>query len=208
MAYNSCILLYSKYSVSSKKLTDFINSSGLDTNLINLQNVCIDNEEVRKRILNNKQIGITSVPCLLLVYQDGGIEKYDGDVIFRWFEEIANKFIQTKIPEEKSIEVKKVQNIKKEKTVTSIDDLVSEEDIEQNDNINDNDRYKNKKPNKLIRIDKDNYTEDENLYQGTPPNNRENEKSAIKKSEATDIMSKAKELAKGRESEIQHGNPK
>ena len=173
MAYNS-ILFYSKYSVSSKKLTDFINSSGLDTNLINLQNVCIDNEEVRKRILNNKQIGITSVPCLLLIYQDGGIEKYDGDVIFRWFEEIVNKFIQTKIPEEKSIKVKKVQNIKKEKTsvpkktVTSIDDLVSEEDIEdieeenievikvieqnnRNDkDMDDNDRYKNKIPSKLI----------------------------------------------------------
>ena len=226
MEFNSCILLYSKYSVSSKKLMDFITLSGLDlTFLIKLQVVCIDNEEVRKRIIKNKQIGITSVPSLLLIYPDGGLEKYDYDAVFRWFEEVIKKLTPKQVviepePEktyEKTYESKydnndkKIKNkkIAKKPALTSIDDLISEEDEDNIDEDNevvkddDNDRYKNKKPTKLIRVNKDNYEEDASLFQGTPPNNRENKKSAIKKSESgTDIMSKAKELAKGRESEM------
>lgn len=250
MEFNSCILLYSKYSVSSKKLMDFITSSGIDlTSLIKLQLLCIDNEEVRKRIIKNKQIGITSVPSLLLIYPDGGLEKYDCEAVFKWFEQVIKKI--TPIPEQmvennnenilenivknrieeiinkeperinkKDKKLKKeeeknrknFENRNKTKEVTSIDDLISEEDIEDDledvvedvkANSYDNDRYKNKKPNKLIRVNRDNYEEDDNLFQGTPPNNRENKKSAIKKSEGSDVMSKAKELAKGRENEMQ-----
>ena len=276
MEFNSSILLYSKYSVSSKKLIDFINSSGIDlTNLIKLQLLCIDNEEVRKRIIKNKQIDITSVPCLLLIYQDGGLEKYDSDAVFKWFEQIIKKNIdqrvdqrvdqkvdqrvvkrvdqradqrieniseeivknepertnkkyvseKKKLKKEEEKNRKNFENRNKTKAVTSIDDLISEEDnveniVEESEEVEeveernveereevkansyDNDRYKNKKPNKLIRVNRDNYEEDDNLFQGTPPNNRENKKSAIKKSEGTDIMSKAKELAKGRENEM------
>jgi len=87
------VLLYSKYSPLSKKLLDIIQSSPVNLEqIVSLQTLCIDNEKVRKRIYQNKQIDITSVPCILVIFPDGGIEKYDGAPAFQWIEEIIQKF--------------------------------------------------------------------------------------------------------------------
>lgn len=87
------VLLYSKYSALSKSIMNIIQTSGLDfTNKFRLQPLCIDNEEIRKRIIENKQIQVTSVPCLLLIFPDGGIEKYDGAHAFEWVEGIIRQF--------------------------------------------------------------------------------------------------------------------
>lgn len=87
------LLLYSKYSSLSKSLMNRMNTSGIDfTNKFSLQPLCIDNEEIRKRILKNKNIEVTTVPCLLIIFPDGGIEKYDGAHVFEWVEEIIRKF--------------------------------------------------------------------------------------------------------------------
>ena len=45
-----------------------------------------DNEHVRKRILKSKTINITTIPALLLVYNNGGVEKYDGQNVFNLIE--------------------------------------------------------------------------------------------------------------------------
>lgn len=86
------ILLYSKYSHQCKKYMNMINQSADFVSKIDLKTVCIDNEEVRKRIVNSKKIGITSVPCILVVYKDGGVEKYEGGTAFEWAEELIRKF--------------------------------------------------------------------------------------------------------------------
>ena len=44
-----------------------------------IESVCIDNETVRKRLVNDKKIGISVVPTILALYQNGVIEKYEGD---------------------------------------------------------------------------------------------------------------------------------
>lgn len=123
------VLMYSKYSATSKKLMDFIQSSGVDfTTILSLQLVCIDNDEIRNRILQNDQIDITSVPCLLIIYPDGGIEKYDGPRIFEWTEEIIRKYAPPPRPtphpqkseeqkwrEQKAIERQQAEQQEKEK---------------------------------------------------------------------------------------------
>ena len=87
------VLLYSKYSSLSKTLMDMIQSSGVDfVNKFALQALCIDNEEIRKRIIQNKQIQVTTVPCLLIIFPDGGIEKYDGAHVFEWVEGVIKQF--------------------------------------------------------------------------------------------------------------------
>jgi hypothetical protein len=87
------VLLYSKYSASSKSLMSMIQQSGVDfTNQFSLQSLCIDNEEIRKRIVENNQLQITSVPCLLIIFPDGGIEKYDGAHVFEWVERTIKQF--------------------------------------------------------------------------------------------------------------------
>ena len=70
-----------------------IQTSNVDfINQFALQSLCIDNENIRKRILDNKQIQVTSVPCLLIIFPDGGIEKYDSSHAFEWVEGIIRQF--------------------------------------------------------------------------------------------------------------------
>ena len=98
------VLLYSKYSSLSKQLMDEIQASGVDfTGMFSLQSLCIDNNEIRQRIINDTQIKVVSVPCLLLIYPDGGIEKFDGQSVFQWFgnmiEKLAPPPVETQAPE-------------------------------------------------------------------------------------------------------------
>ena len=97
MESNFSVLLYSKYSTTSKQLMDIMNSSKVDfKKSTGLQNLCVDNEQVRNRIIQNKQINITSVPCILVIFPDGIIEKYEGFHVFKWVEEIISSFKSTR----------------------------------------------------------------------------------------------------------------
>ena len=61
MEHQLSVLLYSKYSSSSKSLMNIMNTSNIDfTNKFALQPLCIDNEEIRNRIIKNKQIEVTN----------------------------------------------------------------------------------------------------------------------------------------------------
>ena len=223
------VLLYSKYSSLSKKLLDMIQTSGVDFSKYALQSLCIDNNEIRKRIYANKQIDVTSVPCLLIIFPDGGIEKYDGAHAFEWVEGIIRQHtpVQT-IPVQQPIPTPEPtrptpeparptpEPVREEKRrrrhrqriaktpvpenrgVTSIDDLPSDEDDEFI-----SDRYRSRKPVGRVRKDSGNYTDDENMFpsdardlRSTSDINRPNDAKAKK---SMDLMAKAKELARGRE---------
>jgi hypothetical protein len=87
------VLFYSQYSPNCKRILNLIENSKIDfTLLFNLTNVCIDNAEIRNRILKSTNIKINNVPCLLTIYPDGGVEKYEGSHTFNWFEEIIDKY--------------------------------------------------------------------------------------------------------------------
>lgn len=82
------VLVYSKFSQSCKQLISIIEQvqqNGLDfMSATGLQTLCIDNDKVRKRILNNPDIDVQKVPCILVVYSNGNVEKYDGGFAFNW----------------------------------------------------------------------------------------------------------------------------
>lgn len=227
MEFNSCILLYSKYSSFSKKLMDYIKTSGIDfTNLIRLQPLCVDNEKVRKRIIENSQIGISSVPCILLIYKDGGVEKYEGSSVFNWFEEIIKKFMKSQPQETKFIKDDS-NNYKNES-----ENLYKDNSYEKNSNVNNqNDQLmkhskvpintkvsrkdfksisKSKSSKQVTNLeDLPSEEEEDNnqLYSKHDDTRKVNEIISVKKSsinnsntqKSSDIMNKAKELAKGRE---------
>jgi hypothetical protein len=93
------VILYSKYSKFSKSLIETIEKSNVDfINQFQLKLLCIDNEAVRKRILNNKQIDIKTVPCILIVYNDGGVEKYEDTKAFEWVEQIIRQLAPPPLP--------------------------------------------------------------------------------------------------------------
>lgn len=86
------ILVYSKYSQNCKKLFDLMGESGIDfTNGVGLQMLCIDNNEIRKRIKSNGQLGVSVVPCVLSIFPNGGVEKYDGATAFNWVEAVITR---------------------------------------------------------------------------------------------------------------------
>lgn len=86
------VILYSKYSANCKRLFDLITANSLDVDAIRIQSLCIDNDKIRKRIRENRQIDITSVPCILCIFPNGGVEKYDGAHAFAWMDNIVAKF--------------------------------------------------------------------------------------------------------------------
>lgn len=90
------VLIYSKYSANCKKAFDLMRNSGVD--FTSLQLLCIDNEKVRQRIKQNKQIEVESVPCVLSVFSNGNVEKYDGANVFNWIENIIIRFAPPPLP--------------------------------------------------------------------------------------------------------------
>jgi len=78
------ICLYSKFSNSSKEFVE--SSSDLPINF-----VCIDNKEVRNRVISDSKLKITFVPCILSVFPDGRLEKFEGVDAFKWLENIKSQ---------------------------------------------------------------------------------------------------------------------
>ena len=93
------ILLYSKYSPFSKKIMDLIQKSAVDFgNLYSLKLLCVDNENVRNYIANNKKIPIEFVPTVLVIFPDGIVEKYEGSNALNWAESIISRHAPTLPP--------------------------------------------------------------------------------------------------------------
>ena len=80
------VLFWSKYSSSCKQLLGEMKSYGamIDT-------VCVDNPNIRKRIATNPKLQITVVPTLLSIYQNGVVEKYEGEKVFQLLYEAFSK---------------------------------------------------------------------------------------------------------------------
>lgn len=215
MNFSLCVFLYSKYSTNSQKLLDIITKSNIDlTKEINMEFVNIDNQKIREKILKNKSIDVSSVPCILLIYSNGQIEKYENEAVFKWINEILNFLLQSnqssdfqnqelqrqkmQLEEERKqleleknklieiVEKKTKKNIERDKStgfttktkkavkVTSIDDLESEDDENEEEFV-------------------------PQLPQTNSSGNRSSSSSNAAIQKSSDIMSKAKELAKGRE---------
>lgn len=96
------VLLHSKYSPSSVKFLTMLSSINLN---FDISLICIDNKQIRERILKNKEIDIKSVPCLLLISDTSRIDKYEGVDCFEWLQFYINasKPIVEEIPKNTQI---------------------------------------------------------------------------------------------------------
>lgn len=92
---NFSTLIYSKYSKNSTKFLELIKNSGVDfTSFMKMECLCIDNQKIRNRVLSNTKIEVKTVPCVLIVFPSGNIEKYDGESVFNWANNIINSHKQ------------------------------------------------------------------------------------------------------------------
>ena len=88
--------LYSKYSNTCKNFFGLVENIPPEIkDSIKFTNLCIDNEKIRKNVLNSK-LDIKNVPCILIIYNDGRAEKFEGVDAFKWGNEILFKIEQQK----------------------------------------------------------------------------------------------------------------
>lgn len=83
------VLVYSNYSPRCKDFFTMMQQSRLDFSFVNM--LCADNETTRKRIKSNTKLQIYVVPCLLQMYPNGTIEKFDGNSAFAWLQNLISE---------------------------------------------------------------------------------------------------------------------
>lgn len=82
-------ILYSKYSQSSKSIIEAAKKLNWDIRQqIKPTPVCVDSKEIRDTILNSTLVQVTVVPTILVAYNDGAVEKYEGEAAFKWVESL------------------------------------------------------------------------------------------------------------------------
>lgn len=220
------ILLYSKYSNRCSELLNILAQNNIDNIFLKL---CIDNEVIRKRVKNNKSIDVKLLPCILNVYDNGVVEKFEDDYAFEVVRpilmEIQNNRVMPNIQppqqikprqviheeqeEEEEVEIPKPPP-KKTKKLTKIveeDEANDENETDQNNTPNqeENDRYKNPPKKKMMLSDEHNYVEDEELFKGEQPEIRKESSKTIRsntqknQNDPNGTLAKAKELAQMRD---------
>jgi outer membrane biosynthesis protein TonB len=215
------LLLYSNYSSRSHQLLAALKSSPVDLSTVaNMTNICIDNPDIRHRIVNSSNIHITTVPTILLVFNDGTVETYEGKQAFDWVEQAVYNHIppqpapkQVQIPEipeideddeddedDKIVVRPKRKSKPKHKPiispVTNMEDLHSESEEEDDNTI--------KRPPIGLRSGAGNYTISNNDYGDMNETNRIINNNVRPKSETTatsgsTLMSQALAMQKDRE---------
>ena len=114
------IIFYSKYSDVCTNLLDTVNSLPLNIiSRLNIESICIDNESIRSRIVNSNDIEINVVPTLLVI-NNNNIDKYEGEVLFKWIENRVKLFVEPQQTQQEQVQQEQVQQ------GTSINDLVME----------------------------------------------------------------------------------
>lgn len=75
------VLLYSKFSRACNKFLEILEKVPFIEENTTL--VCVDNNEVRKRIMHSKKLSIKEVPAFLRVYESTGyVESFEGEKAF------------------------------------------------------------------------------------------------------------------------------
>ena len=78
-------MLNSRYSQPCQNFLNILFDSDIDyKNLLKFVKINIDNKEIRKQILSSNNIDIKYVPCILIIYTNGSVEKYEGNDSFKW----------------------------------------------------------------------------------------------------------------------------
>lgn len=95
------VLLYSKFSQASRKFIEMMEMVPIFKENISL--VCIDNKDVRERVVKSQNLKINEVPSILRIYQETGyVETFEGDKAFillnTYIEEMKKLHVQSRPP--------------------------------------------------------------------------------------------------------------
>lgn len=211
------VLLFSKYSSNCKKIFDLISSSGLDILDNHLQLLCVDNESIRQRIKQNNQIDVATVPCILSIFSNGKVEKYDGSYAFSFVETLISRLqppppptppppqqlLQKRPPQ--SHQQKLPQRPPQKPQKTSINDIIYEEEQDGQPIVQEQDRQEDRQEIEEQEIEEQEIeTEDDRNITRPPPRRiRQDENTYIEdenlfSGEAVDNRKQPKNTTKGK----------
>lgn len=197
------VLVYSKYSDSCKNVFAMIEQSGVDFTPLKL--LCIDNDKVRERITKNQKMQIKYVPCILSIFNNGNVEKYEGPNCVDWLKSI----IALLKPKNEIISTKKVEFAK------PIEEIIEEEEEEEpkydanyeqeeyeKSRQQETDRHRNVSQPKRVRKNETSYEENEEFFPGEQVDNRKESGKSIKKNTVSNVKDRDSIIAKAREMEM------
>ena len=123
------VYFFSRYNEKSLELSKLLAIED-----INMKKICVDNENVRKRILDS-ELDIRKVPTILILHPSQEMEKYSGEECFEWYNYLKqqnipqNEFNTDRIPVEQ-IENQPLNDNK------LLDDVIRREDTQTINNEN------------------------------------------------------------------------
>lgn len=173
----------------SNKIMSILSSCPVDLGvMVGLNQVCIDNKEIRNQIAKANKIEITTVPCILIVYKEGVVEKYEGEKAFEWIGEIIKKVTPPPVTPPKT---PPIQRIKKK----IVEESESEPELEPESPKPQKSKSKSRRSKKETTMEElgieDSEFINEKTEQKAPPN-----QAAIK---AKDLMATAMAMQKERD---------
>lgn len=89
MSVIRAILFYSKYDKKSMQMRRTVEDTGVD-----LETISVDSSKIRKLLLQDEEFGITEVPTVLVLFDNGDFKTYIRKALDNWFGELLTN-IQT-----------------------------------------------------------------------------------------------------------------
>ena len=94
MTNYNVVLLYSKFSEACNTILE--DAGDLDF----IHKISIDNKKIRRQILNEEKLNINYVPCILVLYDNGTVEKYECEKAIEWVREVSENYDEDESEEE------------------------------------------------------------------------------------------------------------
>lgn len=81
------VVLYSKFSSACKNFVSIVGTMDI---MKSIQFICVDNRDIRKTITEEGNLKVSSLPCLLKIFDSGDIQLFEGQTAFDVLESYKN----------------------------------------------------------------------------------------------------------------------
>jgi hypothetical protein len=180
------VVFYSRYSQPSLNFLTEIEK------IMDIRKLCVDNENVREKILEEKEnYSIECVPSVLIFHSNGFLEKQAGNQCFEWLEKVKPQQVEeVQMEEVKPLQEKNEEKIQQKEKM----ERISVEDI----------KYEtSRKIDTVPLVLKEEKTDKNDVDEKIKEDRQNQAQSNIKKSsDQGNIMSVAQQMQKERELEV------
>lgn len=213
MDLHKTILFYSKYSQSSNNLLKLIDTCGINIQeILNYRLISVDSKSIRKQLLTNQNIKVNHVPCLLKIFNNGTVEQYNYKELYQLIEYTIKLHKEEQLKQQPPPIVKHQSSpvvnypspvVKSESSDSEIEEIPIEPKKKQKKKH----RKKSNKEQGTTNILSDDEPESDSEH-SIKENYTDTNKPTANKQKSDDLMSRAMEMQKERETNDDNTNTK